>query len=147
MTNFSKRILSFNVKDHTFRVLPSKSKASRNDHRSAFIPNTNKVITTGGYNNDGIESSTEILDTETGEVTLASPMNTKRAWHGMGILMINGEDRVAVFGGVDGKSRLDSVETYNTKTGKWEISNIKLKKPKSNFSFLTVKLSDIISKS
>ena len=144
MTNFSKRILSFNINDHTFRILPFKSKMSRNDHRCATIPHTNKVMITGGYNFD-ILNSTEIIDTETGEVTLASPMNTKRAWHGIGILTIKGEDRVAVFGGVDG-IRLDSVESYNTKTGKWEISNVKLKKPKSNFSFLTVKLSDIISK-
>ena len=149
---FDKRILTFNVNDHTFRVLPFKTKASRNDHRCAFIPNTNKVIITGGRNNDDILSSTEILDTETGEVTMRNPLNTKRAWHGIGILTINGEDRVAVFGGWDGEirdeklDRLDSVELYNRKTGKWEVSNIKLKKPKSNFSFLTVKLSDIISK-
>ena len=58
---------------------------------------------TGGGNDDFLDS-TEILDTEDGSVTMASPMNFKRAYHGMGLVTINGEERLAVFGGHDGKN-------------------------------------------
>ena len=41
---------------------------------------------------------------------------------------------------------LDSVELYNTQTGQWETTDMKLKEPKSGFGSLTIKLSDIVSK-
>jgi len=47
-----KRILAFNVKDHSFQELPSQLIVGRDGHRCAFIPNTNKVMITGGYNAD-----------------------------------------------------------------------------------------------
>ena len=102
---------------------------------------------TGGYNDyDGhYLDSTEILDTEDGSVTMASPMNFKRHNHGMGVVTINGEERLAVFGGSDGNNDLDSVELYNTQTERWEMTDFKLSEAKSSFSFLTVKLGDIIS--
>ena len=99
---------------------------------------------TGG-DNDGYLDSTEVLDTEDGSVTMASPMNSKRDSHGMGVVTINGEERLAVFGGHDGNDFLDSVELYNTQTEKWETTNIKLKKPLLCFGFLRVKLADVIS--
>ena len=113
-------------------------------HRCAFIPNTNKIMITGGYN-DGSLDSTEVLDTEDGSVTMASPMNSKRDRHGMGVVTINGKDRLAVFGGNDGGNYLDSVELYNTQTEKWEMADFKLSEAKSHFSNLTVKLGDILS--
>ena len=64
----------------------------------------------------------------------------------MGIVTINGKDRIVVFGGYDGGKELDSVEFYNTHTEKWEMTGFKLSEPKSQFSFLTVKLIDILSK-
>ena len=105
-----KRILSFNVKDHTFKQLPSQLNegrcrhrfafqrrsctlipctsqklhsqlnVGRRLHRCAFIPNTNKVLITGGYNYNGSLDSTEILDTEDGSVKMASPMKSKTQW-------------------------------------------------------------------
>ena len=107
--------------------------------------------------NYGSLDSTEILDTEDGSVTMmASPMNSKRDGHGMGVVTINGKDRLAVFGGYngrkelfggwDGRIYLDSVELFNTQTEKWESSAFKLNKAKFRFSFLTVKLGDILSK-
>ena len=68
------------MNDNTFRELPYQFKEYiRQGHRSAFIPNTKKVIITGGWdhNNESI-NSTEILD---GSVTMASPMHFKRAFH------------------------------------------------------------------
>ena len=139
------RILSFNVDDHTFKVLPSQLNARRFGHRCAFIPNTKKVMITGGIR----DNSTEILDTEDGSVTMGCNLKSKRTGHGMGVLTINGEDRLAVFGGYNHcynkNNNFVCAETYNSKTGKWERSDIKLMEPKFHFGFLTVKLSDIIS--
>ena len=146
-----KRILSFNVNDHTFRELPCKLKVTRQQNRCAFIPNTNKIMITGGYGFDGYDSaceyqnSSEVLDIENESVSLASPMESKRADHGMGVVTINGDNRLAVFGGYDGKIKLDSIELYNTQSKKWEMADIKLKEPHDCFGFLSVKLSDIIS--
>ena len=75
----------------------------------------------------------------------ASPMNVQRFGHGMGIVTINGQDRLAVFGGRN-YDCLDSIELYNIKTEKWELTDIKLKEPKELFGYLTIKLSKILSK-
>ena len=140
-----KRILSFNVNDHTFEELPFQLNLGRRVHNCAFIPNTNKVMITGGVDEDHYDS-TEILDIGNGTVTMASHMGSKRCTHGMGVLTINGEDRLAVFGGYCNKrTMLNSVETYNCQTEKWERSDIKLNARKSNFGFLTVKSSNILS--
>ena len=133
-----KRILSFNVQDHTFQELPSQLNVERVGLRCAFIPNTKKVMITGGFND-----STEILDTEDGSVTMANPMNSKRTHHGIGVVTINGGRRLAVFGGYNGRSELDSVEIYN-QAERWETSNMKLKQPKCFFAFISVTLADVI---
>ena len=139
-----KRILSFSVNDHTFTELPFQLNVGRFGHRCAYIPNTKKVMITGGIHHRYFKS-TEILDTENGTVTMASPMNHTRSEHGIGVLTIKGNERLAVLGGNEGMiSRLDSVETFNSQTGKWERSDIKLNEKKSNFGFVNVKLSDII---
>ena len=101
---------------------------------------------TGGYKNKFCLAldSTEILDIEDGSVTMACSMNSRRAGHGMGVITINGEDKIAVIGGYDGTFKLDSVEFYNTQTQKWEMTDIKLNEPTHRFGFLSVKLSDMI---
>ena len=137
------RIVSFHVNDHTFVELPSKLIEPRYEHRCAYIPNTNEILVTGGNYQD----STEIIDTEDGSVIMASPMNSKRVAHGMGVMTINGENKLAVFGGYDGRNGLDSVELYNNQTEKWEMTEFKLREAKSRFGFLTIKLGDILSKS
>ena len=140
-----KRIRSFNVKDHTFQILPFQLKAGRSGHKCSFIPNTNKLMITGGGVGHRDCFPTEIIDTEDGSVTMASPMNFKRLSHGMGIVTINGRDRVAAFGGCDLTQRnYDTIEFYNTQTEKWEITDLKLDAEKSGFGFLDVKLNDII---
>ena len=147
------QIICFNVKDHSFQTLPYYLNIERRGHRCAFIPNTNKIMITGGRPARCLASA-EILDVDNGSVTSVSPMNSIRHEHGMGVLTINGEDRLVVFGGYDGKVNdslefagkpLDTVEVYNTKTKKWETLDIKLKEPKHSFGFMTIKLSDIIS--
>ena len=142
-----KRILSFNVNDHTFQELPFQLNAERISARCAFIPNTSNIIVTGGYDSKSNHlDSTEIIDTEDGSVTMTtSSMNVQRFGHGMGIVTINGQDRLAVFGGRN-YDCLDSIELYNIKTEKWELTDIKLKEPKELFGYLTIKLSKILSK-
>ena len=132
--NTPNRILKFNVEDRSFKELPTKLNVERSGgHMCALIPNTNKIMITGGYNN-GYLDSTEILDTEDGSVTMiASPMNSKRDGHGMGVVTINGENKLAVFGGYDGRTQLDSVEVYNTKTEKWEMTDLELSEAKYYF--------------
>ena len=144
-----KRILAFDVSNHTFQELPSRLNVMRLGHRCAFIPNTDKVMITGGMlPREKWQNSTEILDTNDGSVYMASPMNCKRVEHGMGTMTINGEDRLVVFGGTGGnKQRITSVEIYNNQTKKWETSKIKLKEPRANFSSLNVKLSELIPNS
>ena len=139
-TGTENRILCFNVNDHTFQELSSQLNVERPVYSCAFIPHTNKIMISGGHD------SSEILDTVDGSVTMASPMNFGRQGYGMGVLTIDGEERLAVFGGDDGDRKHDSVELYNTQTEKWETSNMKLKIPRNDFGFLRVKLSDLISK-
>ena len=146
-TDNGRRILSFDVNDHTFRELPSKLNLDRTLHRCALIPNTNKVMVTGGYDTD----STEIIDTKDESVIMGGTMNSKRRKHGMGVITINGEDRLAVFGGEDHgrgewRNEVDSVELYNTKTKKWEITDMKLREARSYFGFLKVVLADILAR-
>ena len=141
----NRKILSFNVNDHTFQLLPTQLIEERDSYRCALIPNTNKIMVTGGlYDNGGVSYSTEIIDTEDGSVIRASRMNFRRSIHGMGVITNNGEDRLAVFGGRDELNDLDSIELYNAKTKEWEITSMKLSEPKSYFGFATVKLSDVI---
>ena len=105
-----KRILSFDVVSHTFQVVPFQLNVGRYGHRCAFIPKTSKIMITGGYS-DGSLDSTEVLDTEDGSITMASPMNSKRTGHGIGVVTINGKDRLAVFGCFDGRTTLVLFET------------------------------------
>ena len=139
-TGTENRILCFNVNDHTFQELPSRLNVERPVYSCAFIPNTNKIMISGGHD------ASEILDTLDGSGTMASPMNFGRQGHGMGVLTIDGKDILVAFGGDDGARKHDNVELYNTQTEKWETTNIKLKMPRNDFGFLRVKLSDIISK-
>ena len=147
-TRTEKRILSFNVNDHTFRELPFHLNVGRDRHSCAFIPNTKKIIVTGGYKStSNFLNSTEIIDTENGIVTMTEcPMNSARFGHGTGAVTINGKERLTVFGGrQDWFTWVDSVELYNDKTEKWEVSSMRLNEPKGSFGFLAVKLSDIVS--
>ena len=87
-------------------------------------------------------SSTEIIDTDDGSITMASPMRGRRHDHGIGIVTVNGLDRVAVFGGYGGigssKDYLKTVEIYNPESEMWEDSTFELKEAKAYFGFVSV---------
>ena len=127
------------METHSFTVLPTKLLVGRTRFQCSSIPNTNKVIVTGGYD----LSSTEILDTVDGSVTMTSPMRGRRSDHGIGIVTVNGVDKVAVFGGYGGiagsrEGYLKTVEIYNPESEKWEDSKFELKEAKANFGFVSV---------
>ena len=44
-----RRILTFDTNEHTFKELPNKLMFGRFAHRCAFIPGSNKLVITGGY--------------------------------------------------------------------------------------------------
>ena len=143
-----RRILSFNVDDHSFKESSTKLNEGRRRHRCAFIHGTNKVMITGGVDESrSVLNSTEILDTEDGSITRGSPMNTKRYGHGIGVITINNEDRLVVFGGSSDDQRdAISFEVYNNFTKKWETTDMKLKNPNLDFAYLSVRLGDILQK-
>ena len=71
-------------------------------------------------------------------------LNFPRFMHGIGIVTINDEEKLAVFGGLgDSWNKLDNVEFYDTKTKTWETSDITLKEPNWAFASLTFKPSDL----
>ena len=150
--NDRKRILSFNVNDHLFTELSTNLNEGRFGHTCAYIPGTNKIMITGGVGQSHRAlNSTEILNIEDGTITTGSPMNTKRFGHGIGVITINNEDRLVVFGGLSGtqgraRTQVHFVEIYNNFTEKWETTDIKVKSPNSGFAYLSVRLGDIIQK-
>ena len=133
------RILSFSVNNQNFTVLPTKLKKGRYRHQCAFIPGTRHLMITGGYTNE-YSDSTEIIDVENRNVTEGPPMNSKRGEHGIGVLNIDGQERVVVFGGYNSEDvYLKSVEVYNAQTQRWERTNIELSEAKAEFGFMTIK--------
>ena len=70
----------------------------------------------------------------------------------MDVFNINGEDRLAVFGGLHFQrdqnriipEYLDTIELYNSQTNKWEPTNKTFNGKQRGFGFLKIKLSDII---
>ena len=138
-----KRILKFNVKDHTFEELPVKLIVGRFEARCAFIPGTNKIMITGGSDGRCLKS-TEILDLDKGSIVMASPMNFSRSFHGIGIITVNDVQRLAVFGGSEDVLGFhDTIELYNMQTQKWELSEARLKNRRSCFGFINANLQDI----
>merc|ERR1711902_208642 len=104
-------------------------KEGRYGHRCIQIPGTTKIMV-----------SAEIIDFESKSVTNTGKMNFKRCLPGIGILTLDGEDKVAILGGSDENNALDSVEVYDQKTQNWKImSDMKLTQAKYSFGFLTVK--------
>ena len=102
----------------------------------ARLPDTNLIVITGGY--DGkTHRSTEILDLDHNTITLGNSMNSKRASHGMAVITVDNEDRLAVFGGYHRYFRV-SVETLNPKTREWEFSDLKLKERKREFGYISL---------
>ena len=124
-------ILRFDILTHTFQELEMRTKEIRPLKSCILIPGTKKILITGdiSYQFHKASKTTEILDTENEIISDGPSLNVARGNHGIGVVTIDGKDRIAVFGGrTDNGVLLDSVEVYNTKTEKWTLSNLRLKK-------------------
>lgn len=141
--DLNRMIFCFNVNDHTFRPLHISLFDGRESPSCAIIPGTNQIMITGGKGkkNNQIYNSTELLDIDEGSIRLARPLNSKRYNHGIGIITVDGEDKLAVFGGRNFTTGfLQSVEIYDKETECWNKSKIKLESKKGVASSLSVKL-------
>ena len=134
------RIWSFDTLTHTITQLPIYLKQRRRDHACIRIPNTEKVLVTGGMSyNSGWHriNSAEIIDISTQSVTYTGSMNSARNAHGMGIMTIGNVDKIITFGGYYKKS-LDTIEVFHEDTQSWEMLSTRLSKPKSHFGYLSI---------
>ena len=140
--SYENRILAFNTTSHVFTTLSTTLITGRYGHSCEFIPNTNKVMISGGYDGEFMDV-TEVLDVTTGSISNGPAMNIKRSHHGSGIITVSGQDRLIVLGGWDGSSFWDSIELFNPNTNSWELMNESLTTPRFLFGYLTIKEGDI----
>ena len=138
-----KRILSFDLQNHTFTELPMKLKVGRYCHKCIVtkIGDSEVILVTGGLKKGTYcyENSVEIINIETGKVKLSSPMNKLRVGHGIGTLNINDQPRICVFGGWNGFSEENTIEIFDKETLKWELlEDFKMKESKSYFGYLNI---------
>ena len=140
------RILKFDIETQGFEEMDVSLLKERDIHTCARLPDTNLIVISGGSDYYGNRHDTsEILNLQDNTITIGNPMNTKRIGHGMAVITIDNEDRLAVFGGYDGDKNwddkydvLDSVETLNPRTRKWEESELKLSKEKAIFGYISL---------
>ena len=93
--------------------LPMKLNIGRSCHRCTVLLRKLRtlpciILLTGGIvleNSRSYDNSFEIINIETGTVTLCSPMNIKRACHGIGTFNIKNQPRISVFGGINDDSK------------------------------------------
>ena len=101
---------------------------------------TNKILVAGGFSwRYKYDDTTEIIDTDDGSVTMGGSMKIGRVGHGMGTIMVKGEQRLVVFGGVNKPGgRPVSVEVYDAKKDQWELAEFTLENPRFDFGYVTV---------
>ena len=134
------RIWSFNTLTHSFTQLSIELNTGRGQHACSRIPNTEKILVAGGSQN-GLLSSSEIIDMATQSVSYTGSLNFARRLHGMGIMTIGNKDKVIVFGGdlfPSSDGYLDTIEVYNEDTQSWELLGNKLSTPKFRFGYLSI---------
>ena len=138
-SSYDSLILSFDTLKHTFTQLFIQLETGRKYHACSRIPNTEKILVSGGQRSGAYENSTEIIDMATQGVTYTGSMNSVRYYHGMGIMTIGNEDKVITFGGRNNSEYLDNIEVYHEDTQSWELLGNKLSQPKYEFGYLSIK--------
>ena len=144
---YNKRILIFDLETHTFTELPVKLNVGRYCHKCIItkIGNSEVILVTGGIE-EKIPSceylnSVEIINIETGTVTLSSPMIIKRAAHGIGTLNIKNQPRIVISGGINnsGTRSKKSIEIFDEETLKWKLlDDITMNEAKDDFGYLAI---------
>ena len=154
------RILSFDTINHTFNTgLLSQGLDlfdARSGHCCAFIPDTNKIIITGGRGYWGLIplDTSEVIDVKKKSVTFGPKMKNFRADHGIGVLNLDNEERVVILGGCkklensndpcDPEVDLDTIEVYHHELKSWVLADFQLTKPRNYFGFAAIKRDDLI---
>ena len=135
------RILKYDIETQTFKEMNVSLIKGREFPTCARLPDTNHIVITGGLDSDlNVQDTAELLNLQDSTISLGNPMNTKRRGHGMAVITIDNEDRLAVFGGLgENFVWLDNVETLHPRTRKWEIaSDLKLKETKQSFGYISL---------
>ena len=132
------RILVFDIKSQTFGKLESMLKKGRELHAciSTILDGKEVILVTGGRFS---KQTVEIINTFDGSVTmLTNQLVLRRFGHGIGILRIENQDKIVVFGGTDGTldGNHSSVEIFDNETKEWKLAeNIKMTEARYFFSF------------
>ena len=81
----------------------------------------NTIYVTGGFSSDTFKliSKTQLINTDTFEVTLGADVPIQVASHAMGII----DGNPAVFGGHNGGSPLSTIYVYDSATNTWSLSD------------------------
>ena len=134
------QIIKYDIESHEYLEFGSLL-IGRLNHQSILYQG--KVIVTGGERRrigenhySGMLRSTEIIDLSNGVSRRVGDLNEARTLHGMGILKINGNSKLVVFGGetIDDNGdviALDSVEEWDDESESWKISSLKLSTARS----------------
>lgn len=87
----------------------------------AVLLDDGRVLIVGGYDDNGIQSSCEIYDPESGEWFLTDSLNTGR--HDFGLKLLD-DGRVLIIGGYcQGKGILKSCEIFNPEVEEWSLTD------------------------
>ena len=126
-------ILEFNISNQQWTRVGILHQG-RKDHR-CFLFNGN-IVVTGGRGSLFLNSTEIIKFSKDGIITTtAGYLNVPRLYHGMGIVTINEESRLIVFGGLTPYGRTDSIEEWDDITETWKISSLKLSQPRAKFGY------------
>ena len=136
------QILKFNIESQKWTEFGCLHQ-ERRGHRCFFF--NGKIVVTGGFVRESLKS-TEIIDVNILKSTeiigvyqiisrTAGDLNTARDSHGMGIVTINGEAKLIVFGGRSRDGLTDSIEEWDDNSETWKMSSLKLSEPKYDFVY------------
>ena len=71
-------------------------------------------------------------------MTQGNPLVYERSMHGIGVMNIENQEKLVVFGGTNySKKEMDSIEIFDEKTEKWYLADFKLNEPRADFGFMT----------
>ena len=94
----------------------------------------NTIYVTGGYDATGYAiNTTQLIDTDTFEVTLGAQLPVTITGHGMGII----DGAPAVFGGLNGSIPVSTIYVYDNTTDIWSLSGLSLPQELSWFGSVT----------
>ena len=128
----SRKIFKFNAKSEHWSEVGS---VQHPRWRHACALYKNKVYISGGLS---AKSSVEVLDLDSLTTRVINYHQIGRADHGLGMVHIDGQLRLAAFGGKDFDGVTDTIELFDDDTETWSLSEYKLSQKKMAFGYLSV---------